>query len=114
MNDKEKKPGNPWTKSLLIWVGILFGLVLFVQMIGGGPRSTAGQAMAYSEFVKQVDEGNVRAATITTGTTGNSGISGKLGSGEDFRTVAPAGSNVADKMIQKGVSRRGGGVSSRN
>ena len=60
MSDKEKKPGNPWTKSLLIWVGILFGLVLFVQMIDGGSRTTAGDAMAYSEFVRQVDDGNVR------------------------------------------------------
>ena len=36
MNDKDKKPGNPWTKSLLIWVGVLFALVLFVQLIDGG------------------------------------------------------------------------------
>jgi cell division protease FtsH len=104
MNDKDKKPGNPWTKSLLIWVGILFALVLFVQMIGGGARSTAGQAMAYSEFVRQVDEGNVRTVIMATGTTGNSAISGKLAGGEDFHTVAPAGANVADKMIQKGVA----------
>ena len=41
MNDKEKKPGNPWTKSLLIWAGVLFALVLFVQMIDGG-SGTAG------------------------------------------------------------------------
>src|SRR3954469_8246625 len=104
MNDKDKKPGNPWTKSLLIWVGILFALVLFVQMIDGGSRSTAGQAMPYSEFVKQVGEGNVRTVIMATGTTGNSTISGKLGTGEDFHTVAPAGSNVADKMIAKGVA----------
>jgi len=104
MNDKDKKPGNPWTKSLLIWVGILFALVLFVQMIDGGSRTAAGQPMAYSEFVKQVDDGNVRSVTMATGTTGNSAISGKLESGEDFHTVAPAGSNVADKMIGKGVA----------
>ena len=67
MDDKEKKPGNPWTKNLLIWVGILFALVLVVQMIGGGARSTAGQAMAYSEFVRQVDDGNVKSATMATG-----------------------------------------------
>jgi cell division protease FtsH len=104
MDDKEKKPGNHWTKNLLIWVGILFALVLVVQMIGGGARSSVGQAMAYSEFVRQVDEGNVRSATMATGTTGNSSITGKLNSGEDFHTVAPAGSAIPDKMIQKGVA----------
>ena len=66
MNDKDKKPGNPWTKSLLIWVGVLFALVLFVQMIDGGSRTAAGQGIAYSEFVRQVDEGNVKAVTIAT------------------------------------------------
>src|SRR5258705_431518 len=83
---------------------MIYALSRFAQMRGGGPRSTAGQAMAYSDFVKQVDGGNVRSATMATGTTGNSAISGKLGGGEDFHTVAPAGSNVADKMIQKGVA----------
>src|SRR4029078_4957281 len=101
MNDKDKKPGNPWTKRLLIWVGVLFALVLFVQMIDGGSRTAAGQPMAYSEFVKQGDDGKVRSVTMRTGTTGNSAISGNLESGEDFHTVAPAGSNVADKMIGK-------------
>jgi len=76
MNDKDKKPGNPWTKSLLIWVGVLFALVLFVQMIDGGSRTTAGNPIAYSEFVRQVDEGNVRTVTMATGSTGNSAITG--------------------------------------
>jgi len=104
MNDKEKKPGNPWTKSLLIWAGVLFALVLFVQMIDGGSRSATGQAIPYSEFVKQVDDQNVRTVIMSTSSTGNSTISGKLASGEDFHTVAPAGTNVADRMIQKGVA----------
>ena len=58
MNDKDKKPGNPWTKSLLIWVGILFALVLFVQLIEGGAKATTGQAVDDSEFVRLVAEGN--------------------------------------------------------
>src|SRR3954454_20059950 len=103
MNDKDKKPGNPWTKSLLIWAGVLLALVLFVQMIEGGSRATTGQAMAYSEFVRQVDEGNVRSVSMSTGTTGNSEIAGKLDSGEDFHTVAPAGADVANRMVNKGV-----------
>ncbi|HLO20579.1 MAG TPA: ATP-dependent metallopeptidase FtsH/Yme1/Tma family protein, partial [Sphingomicrobium sp.] len=104
MNDKEKKPGNPWTKSLLIWVGVLFALVLLVQMIDGGSRSANGQAIPYSEFVRQVDEGNVRSVTMATGTTGNSAISGKLDSGEVFNTIAPGDANVSDKLLSKGVA----------
>jgi cell division protease FtsH len=104
MDDKEKKPGNPWTKSLLIWVGVLFALVLFVQMIDGGSRTATGQAIAYSEFVRQVDEGSVRSVTIATGTSGNSAISGKLDSGEIFHTVAPGDANVSDRLISKGVA----------
>jgi cell division protease FtsH len=98
----EKKPGNPWTRSLLIWVGILFGLVLFVQMIEG-PRAAASQAIPYSEFVRQVDEGNVRSVTSSANATGNQVITGKLSSGEAFRTLAPADAQVTDRLIQKGV-----------
>ena len=105
MNDKDKKPGNPWTKSLLIWAGVLFALVLFVQMIDGGSRTAAGNAIAYSDFVRQVDEGNVRTVTIaSSGNGGNSQIAGKLSSGEDFHTVAPGDANVSDKLIAKGVA----------
>ena len=104
MNDKDKKPGNPWTKSLLIWAGVLFALVLFVQMIDGGTRAQTGQAIAYSEFVHQVDEGNVRNVTIATGTSGNSAIAGKLASGEEFHTIVPGDANVSDKLIAKGVA----------
>jgi cell division protease FtsH len=104
MNDKDKKPGNPWTKSLLIWVGVLFALVLFVQMIDGGSRAQAGNPINYSDFVRQVNEGNVRAVTIATGTSNNSQISGKLSTGEAFHTVAPGDANVSDKLIAKGVA----------
>jgi cell division protease FtsH len=104
MNDKEKKPGNPWTKSLLIWVGVIFAAVLLVQMIGGSSTAATGQAIPYSEFVRQVDDGNVRSVTMATGSTGNSAITGKLDSGEVFNTVAPGDANVSDKLIKKGVA----------
>ena len=106
MSDKDplKKPGNPWTKSLLIWVGVLFALVLFVQMIGGGSRATTGDAMTYSEFVRQVDSGNVKTVIMATSANRDSTITGKLGTGQDFHTIAPAGSDIATKMVQKGVA----------
>jgi len=104
MNDKDKKPGNPWTKSLLIWIGVLFALVLLVQMIDGGSRTTAGAAIPYSEFVRQVNEGDVRAVTIASNSGSNSQITGKLASGETFHTLAPADAKVTDLLISKGVA----------
>src|SRR5688500_16536389 len=103
-NDNDKKPGNPWTRRLFIWIGILFALVLFVQMVGGGSAAAKGEAIPYSEFIKQVDEGNVRTVTMATGATGNATISGKLGGGEAFTTTAPGDANVSDRLIQKGVA----------
>jgi len=99
----EKKPGNPWTKSLLIWVAVLFGLVLFVRAFDSG-AAAPGEPLAYSDFVRQVDEGNIRSVTMaTSSTSGNVSVSGKLADGKPFRTVAPPGANVADRLIAKGV-----------
>jgi cell division protease FtsH len=103
MDDKDKKPGNPWTKSLLIWAAVLFGLVLFAQMIDGGSKAAAGDPIAYSDFVRQVDEGNVRSVTTSAGATGTQVISGKLANGQSFRTTAPADAQVTDRLIGKGV-----------
>src|SRR6185503_4872966 len=92
-NDNDPKPGNPWTRNLLIWGAIIFGLVLFAQMIGGGSSSANGKAIPYSDFVRQVEGGNVQSVTMATGATGNAAISGKLDTGEAFHTVAPADAN---------------------
>jgi len=97
-----KKPGNPWTKSLLIWVAVIFGLVLFVRAFDSS-SATPGEPLAYSEFVRQVDEGNVQSVTIATSAVGNVAVSGKLTDGKTFRTVAPGDANVSDRLIAKGV-----------
>jgi cell division protease FtsH len=99
----EKKPPNPWAKSLLIWVGILFGLVVFVQLIGGGSKAATGEAIPYSEFVKQVDEQNVQSVTTSATASGNQIITGKLNGGQTFRTTAPADAQVTDRLIKAGV-----------
>jgi len=102
MNDK--KPTSPWVKNLLIWVGILFGLVLFVQLIGGTARTTSGgNAIAYSDFVRHVDQGDVRQVTMTNSTTGNPTISGRMNDGVEFHTLAPNDAQISDKLVAKGV-----------
>src|SRR3954466_16377661 len=80
---KDPNGSNPWMKSLFIWAGILLALILFVQIVDGGGRAAAGQAIAYSEFLSKVDDGSVREVAI-----GKETISGKYTSGEAFRTNA--------------------------
>src|SRR5687768_13587736 len=99
----EKKPTNPWAKSLLIWVGILFGLVVFVQIIGGGSKAATGETIPYSDFVRQVDEQNVQSVTTSATASGNQVITGKLANGQNFRTLAPADAQVTERLIQRGV-----------
>ena len=70
----EKKPGNPWAKSLMIWRAVLFGLVLLSQMFGTSRAAPAG-AIPYSQFVRDVNEGSVQAVTIAPSQTGNMAIS---------------------------------------
>ena len=99
----EKKPGNPWAKSLMIWMAVLFGLVLLSQMFGGNRAAAAG-AIPYSQFISDVNEGSVQAVTIAPSQTGNMQISGKMEGGKAFTTTAPPATNVADRLIAKGVA----------
>jgi cell division protease FtsH len=92
-------PTNPWMKSLFIWAGILLALVLFVQIIDGGGRQAAGEAMGYSEFLNRVDEGSVKQVVIQKDV-----ISGQLTNGEAFQTYAPQDPQLVNRLKEKGVA----------
>ncbi|MEO7177700.1 MAG: ATP-dependent metallopeptidase FtsH/Yme1/Tma family protein, partial [Allosphingosinicella sp.] len=90
-------------KSLFIWAGILLALILFVQIVdGGGSRSAAGSAMAYSEFLNRVDEGSVKEVSI-----GKEVISGKLTNGDAFKTNFIPDPQLTSRLREKGVSFQG-------
>src|SRR5687768_7232648 len=100
----DKDPsGNPWMKSLFIWAGILLALILFVQIVdGGGSRSAAAGSMPYSEFLNRVDEGSVKEVSI-----GKDVITGKLSSGEAFRTNFIPDPQLTGRLREKGVAFQG-------
>ena len=60
--DKEPSSNN-WMKSLLIWAGILLGLVLFVQIMGGS-ATRATDSIPYSDFLNRIEEGSVKQVVI--------------------------------------------------
>ena len=85
MNDDKQPTGNPWMKSLFIWVGILAVLAVFVSVFDGkGSTAAPANTLAYSEFISKVDEGSVSDVKIA-----GEIVSGKLSNGEVFRIYKP-------------------------
>jgi len=94
------KTPNPWMKSMLIWAGILFGLLLFAQLIGGNTKDRAATPLAYSEFLDNVEEGSVKEVVVSS--DGNT-IRGKLTNDTAFKVNAAPDSRLVDRLREKGV-----------
>lgn len=104
MSDDNKTPGpdnggNPWMKSLLIWVGILAALALFVSVIGGQGATATGNSIAYSEFLDKVEQGQVKDVNIA----GNV-ITGTLSGDAKFRTNAVPNPDLIPTLRKQGVT----------
>ncbi len=99
MNDDKQPQSNPWIKSVMIWAGILAALAIFVSLMDGRARTTAGTSIAYSEFVQRVGEGSVKDVRIA-----GSVVSGKLANGESFKTYKPdEDPTLVDRLTKAGV-----------
>ncbi|WP_380874935.1 ATP-dependent zinc metalloprotease FtsH [Sphingomonas sp. DBB INV C78] len=101
MSDDKEPQGNPWMKSLLIWVGILLALVAFVSMFDSTSRRSDADAIPYSEFLTHVDEGTVKDVEIAGDV-----VTGKLTNDQAFRTIAPSDPQLVQRLADKGVSFR--------
>ncbi len=103
-NDKQQggpeNGGNPWMKSLLIWVGILAALALFVTMFDRPGATATGSSIPYSTFLDKVQSGEVRDVSITPGT---GAVSGSFTNETKFRTVNPGDAELVDRLRAKGV-----------
>ena len=110
MNDNDKQPdgngnngggtggGNPWMKSLLIWVGILMALALFVTLFDGRTTAAAGNTVPYSTFLDKVDEGTVKDVAISRDV-----ITGTYSSGDKFRSYPIQDPTLVQRLREKNV-----------
>ncbi len=102
-NDKQRGPengGNPWMKSLLIWVGMFAALGLFVMMFEGRSATATGDTIAYSSFLDKVEAGEVKDVNIATG---SGVVTGTLSSDAKFRTNVPNDPQLISTLREKGV-----------
>ncbi|MGA7295968.1 MAG: ATP-dependent zinc metalloprotease FtsH [Rhodanobacteraceae bacterium] len=76
---------NEMAKNLLLWLVVAVVLVTVFQRFN--PQHESTSKMSYSQFIQQVQNGNVSSVTIGANIPPN--ISGKLKDGSALHTVAP-------------------------
>ncbi|WP_404710664.1 ATP-dependent zinc metalloprotease FtsH [Sphingomonas sp. MMS24-J13] len=102
MKDDKEPQGNPLMKNLAIWLGILLAIVLFISLFEGGSTKSAGESVAYSDFLQAVDAGSVKEADIGPGM-----IVGKYANGGAFKTYAPPNdTTLIPRLTAKNVTFR--------
>jgi cell division protease FtsH len=89
-------------KNMFVWVVIGFIVVALANMFDS--NSNAGfSRLAFSEFLSKVEQGQVSDATIRSGTSRSSTITGHFSDGTPYITQAPDYPDLVDRMATKGV-----------
>ena len=89
---------NNFGRNLALWVCIIVLLLFLFNMFQPGNTQHASQQIAYSDFVSDVDKGEVRSVVIQ-----EHNISGTLTNGTSFETYAPQDPALVSRLTGKGV-----------
>ncbi|MCY4190518.1 MAG: ATP-dependent zinc metalloprotease FtsH [Rhodospirillaceae bacterium] len=92
---------NNFGKNLALWLVIGVLLIALFNLFQGGSSRNSETEMSYSEFITQVDAGNVQSVVIQ-----GDAIKGQLRSGRAFQLTSPEDPKLVDRLIEKQVSVR--------
>ncbi|MDE2512838.1 MAG: ATP-dependent metallopeptidase FtsH/Yme1/Tma family protein, partial [Alphaproteobacteria bacterium] len=93
---------NNFGKNLALWIIIGLLLVALFNLFQSSTTHTPQPSLAYSEFINNVNRGEVRQVTIQAGAQGST-ITGKRNDGREFSTFAPNDPNLVSRLLDKGV-----------
>ncbi|MCB2088769.1 MAG: ATP-dependent metallopeptidase FtsH/Yme1/Tma family protein, partial [Sphingomonadaceae bacterium] len=94
MNDDNEPQGpNPWIKSLAIWGGIFFALLMAVSIFNNA-GNTPGTQISYSDFREKVAEGSVKEVRIAPDK-----ITGTFKNDKTFTTVPVNGDTKLTELL---------------
>jgi cell division protease FtsH len=90
---------NNFGRNLALWVIVALLLVALFNLFqpSSGPGRTASQ-FAYSDFLNEVNAGNVRDVTIQGRT-----VTGQLSDGRSFQTYTPEDPALVTRLTERGV-----------
>lgn len=101
MNLIEVRILNDMLKNLFLW--IIIAVILVSVFNNFGPRTTPELKLTYSEFLRDVQQGNVNSVTITNHT-----ITGNTNNDKAFVTYMPIeDNNLLPELLKKNVNIKG-------
>jgi cell division protease FtsH len=86
-------------RNFAIWLVILFMLMGLFQVFQSSTRSISVMDKSYSQFVSDIEDGQVQSVTITQNV-----VTGTLDDGTRFETIIPEGADVVSRLEDRGVS----------
>ncbi|HXP30801.1 MAG TPA: ATP-dependent zinc metalloprotease FtsH [Stellaceae bacterium] len=90
---------NSFGKNLALWIIIGLLLVALFNLFQSSATHTPQNGVGYSEFINDVNKGQVREVTIQGNT-----ISGKFSDGRSFSTFSPNDPNLVTRLLDHGVN----------
>ena len=90
---------NSTFRNFALWVIIGLLLIALFQLFQSPASRSASTDIPFSQFLSDVEEGNVRAVVIADQT-----ITGQYARGGSFQTYAPRDAGYIDKLESKGVT----------
>ncbi|CAM4325951.1 ATP-dependent zinc metalloprotease FtsH [Palleronia rufa] len=87
-------------RSLAVWVVLLLLVLTLFNLFSGGQSSLNARSVSYSDFIAQVDAGEVSSVTLD-----GERVVFRGGDGQDYTTVRPdGGDSLTDRLIANDVT----------
>lgn len=86
-------------RNIAFWVVLFLLILALFNLFSGGQTAMSSRSISYSEFIASVDKGDVSDVTLD-----GEKVLFRGNDGQDYVTIRPDGSEIADRLIEKGVA----------
>jgi cell division protease FtsH len=86
-------------RNVAFWVVLFLLILALFNLFSGGQSTMSSRSISYSDFITAVDKGDVSNVTLD-----GEKVLFRGSDGQDYVTIKPEGSEIADRLIDKGVT----------
>ena len=85
-------------RNIAFWLVLFLLILALFNLFSGSGNTLQSQTVKYSDFIAQVEEGNVEQVTLD-----GESVRFRGNDGRDYVTIKPTDADVTDKLIAEGV-----------